>query len=30
MDPLETVKVLIQKNTPAYVGYVIIIYELKE
>ena len=30
IDPLETAKVLIQENTPAYVGYVITVYELKE
>ena len=30
MDPLKMAKVLIQENTFAYVGYITIIYELKE
>ena len=30
MDPLEMARVLIQENTPAYVGYIIIIHEPKE
>ena len=30
MDPLKTTKVLIQENTPAYVGYITIIYKPKE
>ena len=30
MDLLETARVLIQENTPAYVGYITIIYEPKE
>ena len=30
MDPLETARVLIQENTPAYVGYITTIHEPKE
>ena len=30
MDPLETARVLIQENTPAYVGYVTTVHEPKE
>ena len=30
MDPLKTTKILIQKNTFTYIGYITTVYELRE